>query len=186
MSSISFKSNYIKPLCIQKKSSVEDNYVNSKASLVEIDMTNSSDVSAVDNLPALWGKKKIAKEVKKIYNYEESNTPKHVYAVTLQSSNFDQLNSKKVLGIVQLDTRADNINELDYLQVNPKCAKTYVAGEDRRPYKNIGSSLLNSLKELYPKKRIHLCAIPSAVEFYKNNDFVQTKSRDEQDFTWNA
>jgi len=189
MTPISFKSNFISPVNIQKKSK-DDNYVGSSASLVEIDVTNDDDVFAVDDLPKLWGNKnfvsEISKNIKQIYTYADYDTPIKAYAVTLQSSHFEKLKPNKILGIVQLDTRAEDINELDYLQVNPKYAKTYCKSSDTRSYKGIGSSLLDSIKNIYPSKKIHLTSAPSAVEFYKNNAFVQTKSNDDQDFIWNV
>jgi len=187
MTPISFKSNFIKSASVQKRSQ-NGNYTDKSVSVVKIDPKNNADIFAVSELPDLWGKKnyvtEISNNLRKVYTYGDYDTPIESYAVTSQTSDFDKLNSRSILGVLQLDTRSDKVNELEYLQINPNSAKTYESNGGGRLYKYVGSLLIDSIKELFPDKKIHVSSAPTAVNFYKNNDFVQTKPVENQDLTW--
>lgn len=113
----------------------------------------------------------------------------HVYAVTTQKDKFAKLESDKILGLVKF-IACEQYNEIVLLQTKPDCiSKKYdktvfsslkekmnkIFGiknkENKRPYRNIGYSIVENLKEMHSDKMMELTPLNRAIGFYKKLGF---------------
>lgn len=170
---INFKANFIKPVTIKHGNNKQD------VSFVEIDTNNKKDITTLSNVAYGWGIKTYAYDIytnaadtwRKGGMGFYSVNPEHYYAVTKQKDNFEDLNFNEILGVVQLNENDDS-NEIKYLQIDPK----HCHGSDKRKYSNIGHSIVDSLKSLYPQKKMTLYANYDAIDFYKKEGFKEDES----------
>jgi len=181
MSQISFKANFVKPVIVKKKDD-NHNYANTKVSLVEIDVDNKGDMYALKELPQNWGPDNFSSDIynnaKKRHMTGDVDSDVHTYAVTSQNHNFQTLNSDKILGVAELIDVDSKNNKLNLLQVNPDYSKSYVYSKDNRKYKNVGSSMLNSLINLAPDKNLNVRTTQWVEDFYKKHDFEKVGNSD--------
>lgn len=90
------------------------------------------------------------------------------YVVTAQKYNFGKLDYKDVLGIIEYTHDKDKkYDYIDHIQVNPK----YMNKSNTRLYKNVGTALLDFIKNLKGFDNIYLDSLKSAVNFYTKNGF---------------
>ena len=102
--------------------------------------------------------------------------------MTKQDSDFDNLDDSKILGMAEINKEDKNSVELNYIQVDPEQTSL----SQRAEYKNIGSKMLDLLKNKYADKVIKLRADAGSVsEFYKKNGFV-LKDEKKRYFEWNG
>ena len=188
MTPINFKANYIKSVDIQKYDG--ENYKPHKAAFVAL---NHNDKVVVDKIANTWN-------VALIYGMQNSfDQPKEqLYAVTLQKKDFQILDSSKVLGMVCFNECGEyNVGEIEYLQVRPdnisesygkniktriltRIKKMFVKDikpKQKRPYRHIGKSIVESIKELYSGQPIILVSLDEAVGFYKRMGFNKNNGR---------
>ena len=89
--------------------------------------------------------------------------------LTTQNKDFENLDKKQILGLVQMQSDSISPDEIRYLQVKPDLKY----GNNKRAYKNIGSQIISSLKAIYNKK-ITLISSFSAANFYEKQGFEIT------------
>ena len=114
----------------------------------------------------------------------------HFYALTKQKNNFEKLVVDDVLGLAEIK-ELDTFNRVLYIQTKPEyISRRYGCSlPDRicnsfknvlispfRKFKHIGKGMLDSVKDIFPDKRIELTSVDEAVGFYKKQDFF-TPSR---------
>lgn len=170
INNISFKANYIKPAYI-KKVATDGTLKDHKVAFIELDSLAKKDCDAVQNLNGHWNK--CSTFVSEIWNHmsdcnwNECAGGKRFFAITQQSSNFKDLDFKKILGIAQVNEGKEA--KLSYLQVDPKTNKH----AENRPYKRIGKAMLKSLKDVFKEKRIFVDEFVEGTEdFYKSNGYL--------------
>lgn len=124
MTSINFKANYIKPTYIKDSQKNKQ-----EASFVELDITDRNDMKALKKTTENW------QDSLADFIYEDSKDAylwklggRHIYAVTKQKDNFENLDYNKILGLAEL-SEAYKLNELEILQVNPEA--TYSTQQKR-------------------------------------------------------
>ena len=168
-SKTSFGAKFISSANVKKFASKLDKYVPEKTSFVEIDPTNSADVSAVGNIAKYWEHEKYASNI----NYTVESLSKNggndrtkVFAISSQNKDLDNLDDKKILGVAEIEKFETGLN-LRYLQVNPD----YIFNQPKL-YKHVGSEMLNCLKNYYGEP-IMLNSLRSFAvrNFYENNGF---------------
>ena len=164
---ISFKAQYIGNSVIQDRNN-KDVVVSS----VKLDPNSKNDVKTVEILFEDWFPQYKGILIDDVYydfiDYYKQKEKKDYYALTTQNNNFQKLDPDKILGIAEYSNFANkNYNYIDYIQVNPK----YMANKQEREYKNIGSALLDTIKNLNGYKNIYLNSIHEAVDFYTKNGF---------------
>lgn len=166
---VSFKANYI---C---NSQVSKNSKPCSLSFVQIDTKNTSDIIALKELGYMYGKNTYFSDIfdnaNLDYLYGFNSKYKQYYALTTQTKDFNKLDSEQILGLVQVEPD-EHYNEIKYLQVLP----TQNYSNPEREYKNIGSSIIDTVTKIYPNKKLMLYSTDAALNFYKKIGFVQDES----------
>lgn len=172
---INFKAQYIQPVYIKK---VKNNKYpqDQKVSFVKLDSSSFSDLEAVERVSEDWGGRDcFAYDIKSTMSKEfylplkRNISKKEFYALTTQSENFNRLDNKKLLGIMQVDQVDTKNCELDFIEVGPD----NMYGSTQRTYKNIGTALIETLIARNPDKNITVNSIATARTFYEKLGFTK-------------
>ena len=144
---------------------------------VELDPKNNIDVNSISDVSANWGFfDSLAYDVfddmerinKNLIRYKEDSK---FYAMTLQQSNFEELEPEKVLGVTEVSKKDESTIKINYLQVDPSNTRNKASAK----FKRLGTNFLNYIKTIYPNDDIYLRSTDSAKKFYKFNGFVKFK-----------
>jgi hypothetical protein len=187
---VSFTANKIKDVEIQKYNGSQ--YVPEKASLVEI---NKSDSEAVHRVANTWDTD--LTHTISAYVDHGRKSGFNVYALTNQKQHFTDLEPKNVLGMIMTFDQPDKKNKyIACLQTHPedisvkynserdvffKVLDYFMFPEARknrrvRPYKHIGQALVNYVIEENPQKTIQLDSETGALGFYEKLGFKYNKT----------
>lgn len=185
MTPISFTARYVKPADIKKFDG--NSYKPHTASLVEMEL---SDRPAIERVAYDW-MQPVSDQLYKESEYM-GREGMHIYAVTNQANNFEQLDSNKILGMMlfQEGGTSKTHNTIEFLQVSPyEMSPNYGSGLSKNfnkllakifkfkqpEHKHIGKALLDTAKEMSADKPIDLYSVKDAVEFYLINGFKRLK-----------
>lgn len=161
---ISFKAQYIKATPI-KNLKRDLSYSVKEASFVVLEPQNQADICAMRSINLSWD----SGFLRSIYNnLSRYNDKFKIFALTTQKQNFEELNANKILGVALVERKPDGVLYLDYLQTNPKYIREKVLFPK---YKNIGTAMLNCIKQMPNIKCIKAVSVPTAFDFYLKNDF---------------
>lgn len=169
---INFTANFITNKRILKRNE-NGMYAPYNISVVELDKNNEKDKEALHDTVVDWYYDNaryifdIYHEADKDYDYPNVNQ-EHFYAITKQTSNFDDLEYKEILGLMLFSETKLKEDEINFLQVKPTTNKhqSYI-----QEYKNVGKTLIEFLKETKNKKTIMVNSVPEMVDFYKKQNF---------------
>ena len=167
--SVNFTANLISHPSIPKRASAV-HYKQTPVSLVELDHNDKNDVKAIQQTEKSWFGhggvyiEQFSRDFEKQL-LEEDVTKGHFYALTSQKDGFDKLQSDKILGVMELNETSDKVNEIKWLETNPKSQK--LRGGYGREYKNVGKSLVKYVLNTYNKKDIFVQSAYRAINFYK-------------------
>ena len=164
-SNLNFGAKYINTTQIKKYDYFEQKYFPMQVSFVEMEPANKSDREALYDLLAEWKECEFVAPIVDSFEYL-SNEDNKVYALTLQGRDFDKLKSSEIVGLANMDITKGNIPELSFLQVDPDLLHK----KESPVYKNVGTGIINSLKQIY-NKAIQLVSMYSVTEFYVKNGF---------------
>lgn len=183
---LEFRANFECKAEIKKLNSMTGKYTPELVNWVKFDRKNPLDVMALTYAARNWKREKFASNIAyKAMLMSETwleNEPCEIYIMTKQDSDFDYLDDSKILGMAEINKEDKNSVELNYIQVDPKQTSL----SQRAEYKNIGSKMLDLLKNKYADKVIKLRADTGSVsEFYKKNGFV-LKDEKKRYFEWNG
>ena len=161
---ISFKAQYIKTTPI-KNLKRDLSYSVKNVSFVTLESQNQADICAIRSINLSWN----SGFLRRIYNnLSRYNDKFKIFALTTQKQNFEELKANKILGVALVERKPDGVLYLDYLQTNPK----YIKENALLPkYKNIGTAILNCIKQEPKVKCIKAESVPAAFDFYLKNDF---------------
>ena len=172
MTPISFTATYKDRINISYRN--RSNEIKDKeVSLVEMDKTVDRD--AVFKTACLW---QIDNNTRNYSWYilsamERDKEPEvereHFLAVTTQKDNFENLDYKKVLGMVMVSEQED-CSVLDWLQVKPKYTSMY--NKEDRKYLNIGKAMRNYVQQNYSALPLYVYPAIGVEDFYLQNGFV--------------
>lgn len=154
----------------------QNQWVRKAASFVELTPDSDRDVSSLRETAYLWNAEFPERQV--YYNTFATDMMRDIYfdkytkmyrffALTNQFQNFENLDSDKILGLVQIKEKSPKLNEIVYLQTEPQ----NMHGEARQKYKYIGSTIIDALRNLFPFRDIELNPIDSSYQFYKKYGF---------------
>lgn len=161
---INFKGQFLNKTLVEKYNYISKTFVPTEVSFVELKNSSKKDLKTLKKISWRWGYKTFAS---RIYR-EAKNDPKvRTFALTTQNSNYEKLDSKKILGLGQTTLERPGVYNLDYLQAHPN----YIADNKNREYKNIGTGLINGLKKLFNDNIITVTSLPAAIDFYLKNGF---------------
>lgn len=132
-----------------------------KIAFVEINPKSELDTNTMKTLTNEWYD---ALYVRNIYEdvlelrKEKPKINSKIFALTKQNQNYKNLESRQILGIVEMTKKDTQTSYIEYLQVNPLMKNS-----------RIGTHILNILKEMHKSIELHSAA--SALEFYTKNGF---------------
>ena len=176
VSMITFRAKRINPVYIKRYNPVTLKYEKCPAAFIRLDKKSAADYEAVNNLPWIRGAgQKYAAEIVANFN-SEYNKKRNVrrdnfYALTLQTDNFDHLDSGRILGLAEAAKNRGSVY-LDFLQINPK----YKFGIAQREYKEVGKSIIDGFKCMRGVRRIFAVTNAFVSQFYADNGFEQDGS----------
>ena len=171
---ISFKAKLIGSTTIQCYNNKKKAYEDCNVSFIRFSKHSKSDLMAVQKVSKMWQPQdKYAKNIAKNFCYEYSKKYNQYYndnffALTLQDCNYENVDPTKVLGMAEALKKRKTFY-LDFLQTNPK----YKYGDKKRKYKNIGTAIIESLKNIKRIKSIILIPNNFAVKFYEKCGFTE-------------
>lgn len=173
---ISFKADYINSQKI--KLFKKPNEV-IKTAFVELQPDSLDDRNAIYNRNVNWDNRLTL--ASSIYDKFEDEryveTGRKFFALTLQENNFKKLIPEKIMGLVEViaGTGGDTI-KIKNLQTDPE----QKIDAPQRKFKGIGTAILNSIKEHYPKSNTILesANVEYVINFYKANGFKMKKCFD--------
>ncbi|GEM_PF-3680838 len=159
---VNFNGIHIKNTNVLKRVAKEVNeYVPTEAHIVEMDYNNPKDKKAVDDLFKYW---QGAEFIPMIASYTTSPT-RRVYAITRQANDFENMDSSKIMGMVDYKINGNSAN-VSFLQADPK-----YLDENPRSVKGIGKSLMQGtvehLKETHGCTEMKGFARPTEKPFYR-------------------
>jgi hypothetical protein len=183
---VNFRANFINTASIVKYGHDNKPQVGN-ASFVELNPLDKNDYLTLNKVNLNWENcntyaNDITEKFNKAYIAGDDRSKRKFYALTSQEDKFERLREDDVLGLALVEAYMGGISFfVDYLQVSPNHKHT-VGGKH---IKHIGTAILNSLKEIVPKKNIFLDAVNSEVGFYERNGFkVESKGKSETVMRW--
>ena len=185
MDSISFGAIPINKVTIKKWNKTTNKFTNYPVSFVKIDADNKSDLEAVYKTSLKWKARKEAKYIQPISTSSQwlKGNPIDVYALTLQSDKFENLQAGGILGFAEMreDEAEQGIHLLNFLQVRPNAMN--VNQKYKVIYKHIGSGILTSLKKIYNRIHLHSENDENVEKFYQKNGFIDDY-KGSMHYTW--
>lgn len=177
MTQVSFTANHLKNVTI-KNQVAPNKFEPVVASIVELDIKDVRDLDAMCEAGKDWEQIKKNGFALDIYYDATATCPmsskelknKKYYALTTQTSDFKNLDSKKIQGLTLFFEQKGKYNEISALQVNPRANSESVLGF--RTYKNVGKSLVDYVKEISTKP-IKVFSTHSSRPFYEKQGFKQ-------------
>jgi len=163
-------------------------YVPNCVSIVELDKNNTNDMRAVlettTNCDKNGGKfgRNIYSQMKNP-DYDAGIKTERYIALTTQTADFDKLKPQYIQGLMILSKNYYEQNELSWLETNPQIVN---AEKGKKPYKCVGTSLVNFAKQECKQGGIYVIPAINAVEFYKKLGFKVKKDEFIDEIKWEA
>ena len=177
---ISCRANFVNRSLVGK---VIDNncrsYTNRYVSFVKIDPFSASDINALKLASDYWMPDRFVKNIYyaacALQNDSKFYKNHEVYALTSQASDFESLESDKILGLVHTAPFYGTPLFIEHMQVNPEQLPMYSQYPFKKEpeYKGIGTAIINSLKQLSDKISCFPVSEQSVKNFYIKNGFVK-------------
>jgi len=182
MPPISFKANYLKTVTIPCRSSQNED-VPKEASVVEFDKSDENDLRSLSDVADLWDDKSSTFAYPIYMEAKDKTAPEaHYIGLTLQNSDYNKINPQKVLGLAVFDEKDAPENQLGWLQVDP--SNNFSDSLSNRSCKNVGTTLIDYVKERYSNKPIFVNSTLSAIDFYKKNGFENKQGCQDSQLIW--
>ena len=168
---ISFTGNLIHYTDVLKRTK-GNLYSKEKVAFVELDMTSPNDHKFINSISDSWKYFTDYVDVMCVnFNWYHKNPeapkPPRIFALTEQLDSFDRLDHKKALGLVQTNVGLANNIDIELLQTNPD----YINHNRRSDIKYIGTTILDSIKELFKGEQLTVYSVEDALPFYLKNKF---------------
>lgn len=172
ISSTNFGAKYLKTVSVKKLNPNTARYRKNNISFVEFDPQNEHDLITLYRTAKAWKGANFALPIAEagelIAHKVISPNKNKIYILTSQQDSFDKLHTEYILGMAHLNNSSRNSSELAHFQVDPK--QKY--GSKNREYKQIGTAMLNELKNLC-KNSLRLFSSTSATGFYERQGFEE-------------
>lgn len=172
---ISFKANLISPAKILERNS-KGTFEPKTVSFVELNPEYNPDMDAIREVNKMWNDRKtlasnIIEEMHDSTDFFE-HAGKRFFAITEQADSLENIEPSKVLGLTEtIQGHNDNV-KIKFFVVHPK----HQRGKKNAQFKHVGTSLLDSLKEIFQNKTLRGQATPNAMKFYLANGFTKLDS----------
>lgn len=174
---INFKAQYIMLATIQKRD--KNCYKKYDAGFYKLDPENKSDRKIISTIAQRWGDSYAKNICDYFYNIDGVNKNQtYIYVISDTVTKPAELTANNILGIAELRKKSDIENSLDFLQVKPSILKN-------KKYKNIGTEMLDAIKQLHFETPLYVFSDEDAIEFYIKNDFKRVPNS-EYSLYWEA
>lgn len=164
----SFRAKFLNRIKIGKL--INGKYANESVSFVKINPSNKGDIDALEYCAKYWENDKFAKNIYyaacAIKGKSKFYTDSAIYALTSQSSDFNNLNKDKILGVIHTSHYLNNPMFIEHIQANSNILKMV-----KPEFKGIGTAILNSLKLISDNVSCFPSREKSVKDFYKKNGF---------------
>ena len=183
-----FNHNFIPK--VGRFSEITGKYEPCKVNCLIVDDKSIGDVSALYEISKEWqyldNSPVLANFTPNIYHivaekYKGNDYYRNIktFLLTEQADNFEHLNDKKILSIACVEETIPNIlGHIKYIQGNPEY--TY---KKNSTYKGVGSTLLDTLKEMYNHITLKSEKSYSVKQFYRKNNFIE-EPKNSCSFKW--
>ena len=161
---VSFKANKLDSVNVMKRGVFSYKYSPQSVSLVEFNLRSVEDKKALKKLKKHWP----LTFMSDIYSHVRKKSVGAVYAITKQNDNFEKIDHKQVLGVMEVTHLKPQNYAIEYLQVHPDFM--YSEGKSSR-IKGIGHSLVDFLKTRETVSHIEANADFTALPFYEKEGF---------------
>ena len=173
--SVNFKADLINKLHIGKVINKDKRiYPQTQVSFVKINPFSSKDINALKCCAEYWQYGIFATNVYHaacaLRNKSKYYLDHDVFALTSQTSDFDNLNEDSILGLLHVSRNKDNSIFIEHIQTKPHTSLSIVP-----EFKGIGTGILNSLKLLTDKITCFPARTKSVIDFYERNGFTKDK-----------
>lgn len=145
---VQFGAKYISPATIKVKTGKR--WKDTHVSFIKFDTSKQKDVSFLEGVEALWGGKNLSSGFVDEAHILGGKT--NIYGITTQTSDFDVVDARKVLGLISTGKIAKEEPEVGIYKIgtNPKYA--YAQNKRSRDIKHIATAMYESVKKLASKK----------------------------------
>lgn len=133
----------VKTNILKKMGGCTRKYLPQEANIVEMSFADVKDAKALDKLNSMWSNSFAAQITSR-----HSRSDRKIYALTTQTSNFDNINPNEVRALCDF-TFSDKVAKLNFLQADPTELKR---GE--RSMKHLGEALMLGLYENFAQTGI--------------------------------
>lgn len=146
-----------------------------RATLVKINSKDKQDIKVLSKVNDRWdsGLSYLGNIIDiacgDYYNTQDDK----IYALTLQTQDYENLDPYKVLGVALINCSKDSYNSIDFIQADP--AYKYSNGHFRF-FKNIGKAMLRCIKKEAGNKVLKVFALGKVIPFYEKYGFVGNPS----------
>ncbi len=180
-----FRARFIRNVQIEKINPKSKTYQPQKVAFLEYEPKNEKDLSTIFSAVKTWKNKlyagRIAENAALINQGHLSGKKNHIYILSKQNGNFENLNENDVLGLAHMvNDDGPFTPELRFFEVKPD----FKYGSKSREYKHIGEGIIESLKQIY-NDSIRLISSYSAANFYEKQGF-EIIDTDLFEYLWRA
>lgn len=146
---VQFGAKFISPATIKVK--VGKRWKDAQVNFIKFDTSKQRDVSALEGVEALWGRKNLSSNV-----LEEAHIlggRAQVYAVTTQESDFDVVDARKILGLMSTDKIKKGKPEVEIFKIGTNPAFAYAQKKRKREVRHIATSMYEAFQNLASKSK---------------------------------
>ena len=146
---IQFGAKLISPATIKVKAGKR--WKDAQVNFIKFDTSKQRDVSALEGVEALWENKNLSSGIT-----EEAHIlggKAQVYGITAQTSNFDVVDARKVLGLMSADKIEKGKPEVEIFKIGTKPQYAYAQNKRKRDVKHIAKSMYEAFKNLAAKSK---------------------------------
>lgn len=168
---ISFTGNFIHFTDVLKRTS-GTGYTKQKVAFVELDTSSPYDKKFINTIKNTWNcpmdfVRCMSDNFDILYKNPDELRHPRIFALTKQLNSFDKLDHSKALGLVQTNVNVKNGIDIELLQTNP----LYINKDGCSNIRYIGSTILDSIKEIFCSEKLTLFSTEDALPFYLKNKF---------------
>lgn len=145
---VQFGAKYISPATIKVKAGKR--WKDTQVSFIKFDTSKQRDISFLEGVESLWGGKNLSAGIVDEAHILGGKT--NVYGVTTQTSDFDVVDARKVLGLISTDKIAKGESEVGVYRMGTTPKYAYAQNKRSRDVKHIATAMYEAVKNLATKK----------------------------------
>lgn len=147
---VQFGARFISSVPVKVKTE-SGKWIDNSVNFIKLETSKKTDVKALENLESLWGGKNLSSGVA-----EEARIlgrKSHVYALTKQSSNFNNVNHRDILGVMTTDSVHLAKGDVSIFKIGTDPMFAYEQNGRHRQVKHIAKSMLRAFVGMLQKNK---------------------------------